>query len=203
MTWLAFDRARLDALRLGIGAALDDLQKFDVDLKVDQLDLAALAQALGEKSDITGTLAGKLAAYGPLPALQLTTAWQLQNLGPATAPNDVDLELRCAGDSAEANLRATFGASAPVVIRATLPLQLAKDRLTDRSFVRRDEPFSVALDFPALFPALLPEKWRLLSVSSGIVSGQIAYSGILNAPKIEGAVDLLGLKLSPRAPWPA
>ncbi|MGI8431489.1 MAG: hypothetical protein ACR2MW_04250, partial [Chthoniobacterales bacterium] len=183
-------------------AALDDQQKFDVDLKVDQLDLAALAQALGEKSDITGTLAGKLAAYGPLPALQLTTAWQLQNLGPATAPNDLDFELRIVGGSAEANLRATFGASAPVVLRATLPLQLTRDRLADRSFVRRDERFSVALDFPALFPALLPEILRPLPARSGIVSGQLAYSGTLNAPEIEGAVHLLGLKISPPAPWP-
>lgn len=183
--------------------AFDERQKFDVDLAVDQLDLAAAAQALGEKLPLRGTLSGKIAAYGPLAALQLTSDWHLQNLGPASVPNALDLDLHYEDGRADANLSATFGASAPILARGSLPLGLEKKTLGDGTFVRQEEAFSASVECPALFPAMMPPSVRPLSASAGIISGQVAYSGTLRDPKIEGAAQLLGLRISPPAPWPA
>ena len=66
-------------------AAFDERQKFDIDFRIDQLNLADLSAALGESASRTGLLDGKLAAYGPLASLQVTSDWQLKNLGPAEA----------------------------------------------------------------------------------------------------------------------
>ena len=73
--------------------AFDERQKFDVDLMVEHLDLAKLDRAVGEKTPPSGVLDGKLAVYGPLVSLQLTTDWHLKNLGPAKAPNALDFDL--------------------------------------------------------------------------------------------------------------
>ncbi len=183
--------------------ALDDQQKFDVDLTVDQLDLAAVATSLGEERTVSGTLGGHLAAYGPLPKLQLTTDWHLRNFGPATVPNALDLELRSEGGTAEANLRATFGVSSPANARMTLPLQLSKTTLRTGEVIRPNEPWSIAIDCPALFLAALPEVLQPVRMNSGVASGSVAFAGTVREPQLTGAGQLLDVKLSPRAPWPA
>ena len=183
--------------------AFDEQQKFDVDLTVDHLDLAEFARALGETTAASGMLDGKLAAYGPLASLQLTTDWHLQNLGPATTRNSIDFDLRYDSGRANANLRALFGVSAPLTAHASLPLRLEKRRLENGVPVDPAKPFSFTLDCPALFLAMVPEKLRPLGASSGLVTGQIGFSNTLRDPRIEGAAHLFDLKMTPPAPWPA
>lgn len=175
--------------------ALDERQKFDADLTVEQLDLGQFRRALGEADAPGGTLSGKLAAYGPLAALQLTTKWRLQNLGPAPQPNELNFDLRAQDGRADAELRATFGVSAPLTAAASVSVRLEKSRLADGSWLNRDAPFSARVDFPALFPAMMPVKWRPLTANSGIISGQVSFANTFAAPKIEGAAQLLDLKI--------
>ena len=121
--------------------ALDERQKFDVDLSVDQLDLSQFLTALGESGSPGGTLSGKVAAYGPLAGLQLTTAFQLHNFGRADRPNELDFDLRSQDGRADAGFRASFGVSTPVTAAASIPVRLEKKRLADGSWLNREAPF--------------------------------------------------------------
>ncbi|MEO6871608.1 MAG: hypothetical protein ABI233_05245 [Chthoniobacterales bacterium] len=182
--------------------AFDEHQKFDVDLAVDHLDLADFAGAVGEPIGITGMLDGKLAVYGPLASLQVTTKLHLENPGPAVTANATDFDLRYQGGQVAANLRAVFGFSAPVIAHASLPVHLEKNRVRDLKFLERALPFSVSVSCPALFLTTLPDRLRPLGATSGIVSGEIAYSNTLRDPTIEGSAQLLDL--DPKLPplWP-
>ena len=175
--------------------ALDERQKFDVDLSVDQLDLSQFLPALGEPDSASGTLSGKLAAYGPLTNLQLTTNCQLKNFGHGTQPNEVGFNLRSQDGRADAELRATFGVSAPVIAAASVPVRLDKNRLADGSWLNPDAPFSARVDFPALFPGMMPAQWRPLTANNGIISGQINFAHTVAEPKIDGAAQLLDLRI--------
>ena len=183
--------------------AFEERQKFDVDLLVDNLDLAEFSRALGESGTTTGTLSGKLAAYGPLASLQLTTNWRLQNLGPSAKPNTIDFDSHLESGRADTNLRAQFGVSAPLQLSSSWPLRLEKKRFADGSVLEQAKPFWLTLDCPALFPAMMPEKFRPLHAGSGIISGRVVYSGTVAAPVIDGGAELLNLKINPPPPWPA
>ncbi|MBA3833406.1 MAG: hypothetical protein H0X34_16245 [Chthoniobacterales bacterium] len=183
--------------------ALDESQKFDVYLRVDQLDLAEFARALGETTTASGMLDGKLAAFGPLASLQLSTEWHLQNFGPAPTDNSIDFDLRYDSGRANANMAAVFGVSAPLSAHASLPLRLTKRRLGNGTPVDPAKALSFTLDCPTLFLAMLPEKLRPLGASSGLVTGQIGYSNTLRDPRIEGTAQLLDLNITPPPPWPS
>ncbi len=197
---LSFERWRKSFSLLD---ALEERQKFDVDLMVDNFDLAELPRALGEAGATSGLLSGKLAAYGPLSALQLTTNWRLQNLGPSAKPNTIDFDSHIEGGRADANLRAQFGVSAPLRVSTSLPLRLEKKSFEDGSIVDQTKPFWLTLDCPALFPSMMPEKLRPFGVKSGLVSGQIVYSGTVSTPIIDGSAEFLDLKINPPPPLPA
>lgn len=182
-------------------AALAEEQKFDVDLTIDHLDMAALASALGEESTITGVLDGRLAAFGPLPSLQVTTSWRLENLGPATSRNSIDFQGFCADSRVDAKATAVFGVSDPLTLRAWLPLRLGKSSLAAGTIVDPTDQFWVAIDCPALFLAMLPNDLRFRA-ESGLVTGGVAFSNTLQAPTISGAAQILDARFKPPAPWP-
>ncbi|MGH8093835.1 MAG: hypothetical protein ACREIF_10220 [Chthoniobacterales bacterium] len=181
--------------------AFDEAQKFDVDLTVDHLDLAGLAHALGEKSSASGVLDGKLAAFGPLRALQLTTNWRLENVGAGSPHNLIDFYGYYSDGWAEANATATFGVSDPLNVRVTLPLHLEKDRFVDGRVLDRAAPFSVTVDCPALFFDTLPYD-RRFGATGGLLSGEIAFSNTLQAPNATGEAEILDGRLKPPSPWP-
>jgi hypothetical protein len=182
-------------------AALDEGQKFDVDLAVDHLDLARLFGVLGEESTATGVLDGKLAAFGPLRSLQLTTSWRLQNLGPAAAQNGIDLQGRYEDGRADVQAKAIFGVSEPVTLQAWLPLLLEKDRFVPWKVINPAEQFLLKIDCPALFLATLPNEWRW-GAERGLVSGSIAFSNTPRAPTIDGDAQILDAHFIPPPPWP-
>jgi hypothetical protein len=182
-------------------AALDGEQKFDVDLSIDHLDLAKLGGALGEASLGSGILDGKLAAFGPLPALQVTTDWRLENLGSTSEPNAVDFHGRLADGRLEAETTAQFGVSDPVTGRASLPLRLGKKRLEAGTVLDPAQPLSVTVECPTLFLETLPNEWQL-GGGRGLVIGNIAWSGKLSAPAISGEARLLNAGFQPPPPWP-
>ena len=158
--------------------ALDEEQKFDVDLAIDHLDLLRLAGALGEKSIASGILDGKLAAFGLLRVLQVTTTFRLESPGREPTNSSIDFHGRLADERIEANTTALFGMSNPVTLRASLPVRLEKKRLEAGTALDRAEPFSVALDCPALFLETLPNEWRF-GATHGLVTGKITWNGKL------------------------
>ena len=182
-------------------AALDEGQKFDVDLAVDGLDLEQFASALGEQPTVTGVLDGKVAAFGPLRSLQLTTTGHLENLGPAAANNAIDFQGRYADGRADVDVKATFGVSEPVTLRAWLPLLPEKGRLAAGTVLDPAEQFLLKIDCPALFLETLPNEWRWRA-DHGLVSGGVAFSNTLQAPTISGVVQVLDARFTPPPPWP-
>ncbi len=182
-------------------AALDETQKFDVDLAVDGLDLEQFANALGERATMTGVLNGKVAAFGPLRSLQLTVSGKLENLGPATARNAINFQSRYADGRADLELKATFGVSEPVTLRAWLPLRPEKGRIAAGTLLDPSEQFLLKIDCPALFLETLPNEWRW-SADHGLVSGGVAFSNTVQVPTISGAVQVLNARFTPPPPWP-
>jgi hypothetical protein len=181
--------------------ALDEEQKFDVDLAIDHLDLLQLAGALGEKSIASGVLDGKLAAFGLLRALQVTTTFRLESLGQEPTNSSIDFRGWLADGRIEADATAIFGMSDPVTWRASLPVRLEKKRLEAGTALDWVDPFSVALDCPALFLETLPNEWRF-GAKSGLVTGKIAWTGKLQTFTISGEADLLDARFQPPPPWP-
>jgi hypothetical protein len=181
--------------------ALDEGQKFDVDLAVDHLDVARLLSVLGEESTATGMLNGQLAAFGPLRSLQLTTSWRLENLGPAPAKNVIDLQGRYESGRADVEAKAIFGVSEPVTLQAWLPLLLEKDRFVTGKVINPAEQFLLKIDCPALFLETLPNEWRW-GAERGLASGRITLSSTLRAPTINGGAQILNACFIPPPPWP-
>jgi hypothetical protein len=179
--------------------ALDEEQ--NVDLAIDHLDLGQLAGALGEKSIAAGILDGKLAAFGLLRALQVTTTFRLEGLGREPANSSIDFHGRLADSRIEADATAFFGISNPVALRASLPVRLEKKQLQAGTAFDRAKPFSLALDCPALFLETLPNEWRA-GAERGLVTGTIAWAGTLQAPTISGEASLLDARFLPPPPWP-
>ena len=182
-------------------AAFDKEQKFDIDLAVDHLDLTALTKALGEKSVASGVLDGKLAAFGPLRSLQVTTNWRLEDFGASSPHNLIDFYGYYSDGRADAYATATFGVSDPVNTRVTLPLRLTEDHLADGTVLDQTAPFSVTIDCPALFLDALPNEWQFGAVS-GLLSGGIVFSETLQAPNVTGEAEILNARFKPLPPWP-
>jgi hypothetical protein len=182
-------------------AAFDEEQKFDIDLAVNRLDLTALTKALGEKSTASGVLDGKLAAFGPLHSLQVTTNWRLEDFGASSPHNLIDFYGYYSGGQADAYATATFGVSDPLHARVTLPLRLAKAHLADGTVLDQTAPFSIAIDCPALFLDALPSEWRF-GATRGLLSGRILFSETLRAPNVTGEAEILDARFEPPPPWP-
>ncbi len=195
---LSFERWRTSHSLL---VALDEEQKFDADLAIDHLDLEELAGALGEKSVATGIVDGKLAAFGLLRALQVTTSFHLESAGRGPTNSSIDFHGRLADSRVEADATALFGISNPVTLRASLPVQLEKKRLEAGTALDRAKPFSAIFDCPALFLETLPNEWQT-GAEHGLVTGTITWAGTLQAPTISGEADLLDARFRPPAPWP-
>ena len=182
--------------------ALDEKQKFDVDLAMIHLDLAQLLRAIGSKSSLSGVLDGKLAAFGSLPTLQLTTDLRMENLGPATNGNALRLQAHLADGRVEADGSAQFGVSDPVTLRTSLPLVLKKNQMKAGRILDRSAPASLVVESPALFLEALPNEWRR-GATGGLLSGNFKLEGKLAAPTISGGGSLLGASFVFPPPWPA
>ncbi len=182
-------------------AALDEEQKFDVDLAFDHLDLAQLGSALGEDSLGSGRLDGKLAAFGPLRALQVTANWRLENVGTEASPNTIDFEGRLEGGRLEAGATARFGVSSPVSAQASLPLRLTKKELDAGDWLDPAGPLSAKVECPALFLESLPAEWRI-GHARGLVTGNISWNGSFPVPAISGEGGILNATFQPPPPWP-
>ncbi len=182
-------------------AALDEQQKFDLDLSINRLDLAGFTKALGEPFPASGILNGKLAGFGPLAALQLTTHLSLENFGGASPANRVDFDARYADGRSDGVATVFFGNSAPIRVRSSFPIRLDKERLATGDLFDQQAPFFCTVDFPDLWLENLPRNWRP-TILSGILTGGAAFSNTLAAPTITGDAQLLNAMVKATPPWP-
>lgn len=187
--------------RSRLSQALDERQKFDVDLVIDHLDLGKLGEALGEKVALAGLLGGRLAAFGSLGELQVMANGRLENFGSGSAGDSGDFAARYAAGQATIEATANFGHSAPVTLELSLPLRLEKERLTSGRVLDSAAPFSFTFNCPALFLEDLPDELRPWA-GRGLVSGAVEFSHSLGAPKATGELQLLDGHFRPPAPWP-
>lgn len=182
-------------------AALEESQKFDVDLTLDHLDLVELGQALGEKIPGHGILSGKLAAYGPLGSLQVTTDGQLEKIDGGIEPSALRFSGHLDGGRLEAEMKASFGVSTPVTAQLSLPMKVEKNAWAQGQLLDRHKAMAATIDCPVLFAQTLPNDWRP-GLEDGLLSGYITWSGTVAALEISGQADLIGVQLRPPPPWP-
>ncbi len=182
-------------------AALDEEQRFDVDLALDHLDLAKLGAALGEESLGSGILNGKLAAFGLLRTLQVTTDWRLENVGAEATPNVIDFHGRLEGGRVDAQANAKFGVSGPVNGWASLPLRLEKKQLQAGNWLDPGASVFAGVSCPALFLETLPDEWRP-GEWRGLLTGNISWKGRYPALAVSGEGDIVDAAFHPPPPWP-
>ncbi|MGI8891635.1 MAG: hypothetical protein ACR2G0_12750 [Chthoniobacterales bacterium] len=182
-------------------AALDEAQKFDVDLTASRLNLGELGKALGEDSLGLGVLTGRLAAFGVLSSLQITSTGHVEIPGRETEKSILDFSGRLASGLLEAEAKAGFGVSNPVTANASLPLNLGKKKWANGGLLDFSKPLSIRVDCPALFLETLPNEWYP-GKAAGLLTGYITWSGLSAAPIVIGEADLLGARWKPPSPWP-
>jgi hypothetical protein len=187
--------------------ALDEKQKFDVDLLFKDLDWSELSAALGEDLPVSGKLNGNLAAYGTLNSLQLTTKWHFQDFdfqttGAPRGKNVFDLDLVYGNRIAAIKADALLSGSDTINVRANIPLLLDKKHLRQSWPIATDLPFSATLDFLAVSLEKLPQKIWPLQNSAGIVSGNLSFSSTFSHPEIFGDFQISAgaFDSSPRFP---
>ncbi|MEO7725427.1 MAG: hypothetical protein ABIU29_12215, partial [Chthoniobacterales bacterium] len=195
---LSFERWRKTGSWL---AAFDEEQRFDVDLALDHLDLAQLGGSLGEDSLGSGILNGKLAAFGLLRSLQVTTDWRLENVGAEASPNAIDLHGRLEGGRVEAQASAKFGLSGPLSGWASLPLRLEKKQLEAGNWLDPAASVFAGVTCPALYLETLPDEWGPGEMR-GLVTGEISWKGQYPALAVSGEGDIVDATIHLPPPWP-
>jgi hypothetical protein len=156
---------------------------------------------LGKPARASGVLDGKLAGFGALNALQLTTHWTLENFAGASPGNRFEFDGRYADGRADALASAFFGNSTPIRARLSLPVRLEKSKLADGTIFDQQTGFYCTVDCPALLLETLPRNWRLNGLG-GILTGGVAFSDTLAAPRITGEAQLVNGLIKPTPPWP-
>jgi hypothetical protein len=182
--------------------SVDENQNFDVDLMLDPIDLGEFETALTGHASSSGNLTGKAETYGKLRSLQATIEAHLHDFAHKD-PNRISGDLRAQSASGSLNLMLAVSpaGSGPVKMEARLPLQFDHAQRGDRSLFALDQPFSLRLDFPAIFLARLPHYLTNGIFHDGILSGQLVASASLRHPHILGEVQLANVKFA-KTPGP-
>jgi hypothetical protein len=175
-------------------AALSPDPFFDVELKIDALDLAELAAAVKTKTDLAGQANGLLQLSGTPASLQGKTEFHLRDFVVDNSPAlTIDLDAGLALGMATVKASAVARASDPVKFEGSVPLQLTK-RDADYALAANG-PLSATLSFPAIFLAKLPSFISRGFFTRGILSGNLNLSDSVQTPLITGSVNLVDSQL--------
>ena len=167
---------------------------FDVDLTLEAMDLAEFSAAIKNKTDISGSVAGKMQLSGTPGSLQGQTAFQLHDFVPdGSAAWSADLEARLALGMANFKAEGLLRSSEPIKAEGAMPLQLQK--IEDGYVVNTDGTLSAALDFPAVFLVNLPQYICSRVFTRGILSGKVSVSDSVKHPLVTGSVNLIDGKM--------
>ncbi|MEP6685808.1 MAG: hypothetical protein ABJB22_03450 [Verrucomicrobiota bacterium] len=173
--------------------SMDASQNFEVDVSLAATDLAEFSAALTGRQDLSGTLVGKLEAYGALGSFQLSSDVVLQNLAVAKDPAHVSGEFhaRTAVGALKLQSRVLAPGSDAITFAADLPLLSKPQETPTHAFLARDQPAAGTLDFPLVMIARLPRFLRRDDFAVGILSGKLAFSHTLQNPEFSGDAQLI------------
>jgi hypothetical protein len=169
--------------------------KFDINVLLDEIDLAELQGALSDQKSMAGKLGGRLETYGSLHELQAKSEVQLRDFSLAD-PNRVSADLRAEISSGSLKLVsvANTTSSDPVKLEATLPLDLTRVSVNGQSIFAWDRPISATISFPAVLLSKLPHYLTPQVFQDGILSGNLVAAGTLQAPSLSGDLAVLNGK---------
>ena len=171
-------------------AALSVDPTFDIDVTLDPIDLAELADAVTPLPKMSGQAAGKIEVYGTPAALEGKSDLHVRDFVWEEAMRvSADLEAHLAVGTLGVTANATASGSAPVRLDATIPFQLEKRE--SGIALLTEGPISLTLNFPAIFLAKMPRYVSRGIFHDGILSGQLAISESLGRPRVLGEVQLI------------
>ncbi|HVF71025.1 MAG TPA: hypothetical protein VM940_05400, partial [Chthoniobacterales bacterium] len=174
-------------------ASLTDDPFFDVNLKLEESDMAEIAAAVSAFPSMSGRAAGRLQLSGTPGSLQGNAVFQSRDLVTEASPAmRAALELRLALGIANLKADLAIGGSA-VVVDAAFPLQL--ERTSSGHEFRKTGPISASIKFPALFLARLPRYLTREIFTRGILTGGVNIADTLEEPLITGNLNLIAAQV--------
>ncbi|MDP9004642.1 MAG: hypothetical protein M3N12_07615 [Verrucomicrobiota bacterium] len=176
--------------RSGWLAALGEDPNFDLDVTLDSIDLAELADAVTTHPNMSGQAAGKIELYGTPASLDGKSDFHLHDLSWETARRiSADLDAGLAAGTLSVKANVTAATSDPVTLDGAIPLRLEKRE--SGYGLNTEGPISATLSFPAVLLGKLPRFVTGGVFRDGIVSGRLNISDSLGRPRILGEVHLI------------
>jgi hypothetical protein len=175
-------------------ASLSEASNFDLDLNLEQVDLAELAPALATRPKVSGQASGNLEFHGTPASFEGKSSIQLQDFVFENEPRiSADLEVRTALGIVNARATALPRESDPVSLEASFPLKLEK---RDSGYaLNTDGPLSATLNFPAILLSKLPLYVSRRMFVDGVLSGRLTVSDSLTHPQLHGTAHLINGRL--------
>ncbi len=163
----------------------------------EQLPLADLIQLAGQEASVSGQVSVKIAASGPLPALDLSGRLTGRDLtaegeGFAVPVTEIDATLASADGSARIDGMVQTRGFKPMKLSARMPYAFEQTPDGNFRFFRDDAPLAARLEFPStsfeILRPFLPEARRL----AGTLSGEMNATGTVKAPVLSGRIEAAG-----------
>jgi len=161
------------------------------------LNLRSLLHLAGQDIPLEGQVRLNAEAGGPPARLSVTGDLSARDLLWKLPGIDVplsSLNMKFAARDGAASLEGLLETKKlpPVTLSARMPFGLVRTESGDWQWTNPDGAFDASLDFPrtdlAVFRPFFPRLRRL----TGAVSGKLAFSGTIGAPKTNGRIDLKG-----------
>lgn len=171
------------------------------------LNIHSLLQLAGQNAPLEGQIRLSVEAGGP--AAHLTAKgdvaahdllWKLP--GTSVPPSSLTMKFSAADGTASFNGLLETKEFPPMTLSAHMPFGLIRMESGDWKWANPSGSFDAALDFPrtdlAVFRRFLPKLRQL----TGSVSGKLAFSGTIGAPRTNGQIELKngGFEISTRTP---
>jgi hypothetical protein len=174
-------------------AALSDYPNFDLDLILDQMDLAELAGVVTMKSKMSGQVSGSVEFRGKPATLEGKSSIHIHDFVFGNEPAlSGELETRASLGTVSAKATALARGSDPINLEASFPLKLEK---REPGYALNTEgPLSATLNFPTVLLSKLPlyvSRWMFVD---GILSGRLNVSDSLSHPQLRGTAQLINAR---------
>ena len=172
-------------------AALSNDPNLDLDVTLDPVDLAELANAVTTtQATVSGEASGNLEVHGTPSTVQGKSTLHLRDFVFRNEPRlSAELETHLNQGILSGKATAVTRGSDPVTLEASIPLKLEK-READY-VLNTDGPLSASLDFPAILLPKLPAYISRRMFVDGILSGRLTVSESLSHPQLRGTAHLI------------
>lgn len=172
-----------------------------------ELDLRSLLQLAGQNAPLEGLVRVGIEAGGPPAHLSVKGDLSARNLlwklpGANVPPSSLGVKFSAADGAASFTGLLETKDFPPMTLSGRMPFGLVQTDSGDWQWANPSGTFDATLDFPrtdlAVFRRFLPDLRKL----TGSVSGKLAFSGTIGAPRTNGRVELKdgGFEISTRTP---